>query len=78
MLPLKAHVQNGHFVVDQPTDLPEGTEVQLLLVEEDDSDDMTPEERAQLRRALDAGFQAFREGRFVEGDEIVHRLLARP
>jgi predicted transcriptional regulator len=78
MLPLKARVQNGHFVVDQPTDLPEGTEVQRLLVEEDSTlDDLPPDERAELNAVLDAGIADMRAGRVVEGDEIVRRLLAR-
>jgi len=29
MQPLKAHVRNGRLVLDEPTDLPEGKEVQL-------------------------------------------------
>ncbi len=77
MLPLKARVENGHFVVEDPTDLPEGTEVQLLLVQEDTLDDMTPDERAELMQVLEAGFDDIDAGRVVEGDEIVHRLLAR-
>jgi hypothetical protein len=78
MVSLKAHVQNGRIVVDEPTDLPEGTALGVVVVEEEDSlDDMTPEDRAELERVLDAGFRAIREGRVVEGDEIVRRLLAR-
>lgn len=78
MLPLKAHVQNGHIVVDEPTDLPEGTALMVIVEEEDSLDDMAPEERAQLDRALRASLEDVRAGRVVEGDEIVHRLLARP
>jgi len=29
---LKVHVVNGHFAIDERTDLPEGTEVGLQLV----------------------------------------------
>lgn len=29
MQALKAHLRNGHFVIDESTDLPEGTEVEL-------------------------------------------------
>ena len=29
---LKAQVRNGQFVIDERTDLPEGTEVELQLV----------------------------------------------
>ncbi len=31
-MPLKAHVQNGRLVLDEPTDLPEGEVVYLVLV----------------------------------------------
>ena len=31
--PLKALVKNGRLVFDEPTDLPEGSEVELYLVE---------------------------------------------
>lgn len=77
MLPLKAHVQNGHFVIEEPTDLPEGTEVQLLLVQDDTLDDLPPDERAEVLQMLEAGFDDIEAGRVVEGDEIVRRLLAR-
>jgi hypothetical protein len=46
MLPLKAHVMNGRLVLDEPTDLPEGTEVELLAV--DEIDELDPAERARL------------------------------
>lgn len=77
MLPLKAHVKNGRIVVDEPTDLPEGTAVMIAAEDQDKLDDMSPEDRVQLDTVLDAGFRAIREGRVVEGDEIVRRLLAR-
>jgi hypothetical protein len=46
MLPLKAHVKNGRLVLDEPTELPEGTEVELLAV--DEVDDLDPADRARL------------------------------
>jgi hypothetical protein len=58
MRALKAHVKQGHLVVDEPTNLPEGTEFELVALDEG----MTPEERAELdamieesERELDAG-----------------------
>ena len=49
MHPLKARVKNGQLVLDDPsTDLPEGTEVELLLV-----DELDPEERARLVQAIE-------------------------
>jgi hypothetical protein len=35
---VKAKVINGRFVIDEPTDLPEGTELYLLPVSEEDED----------------------------------------
>jgi len=43
---LHAKVLNGRFVVEEPADLPEGTQVQLALV--DDGDEMDEGERAEL------------------------------
>ena len=35
---LKAHVKDGHLVVDEPTSLPDGTELELVIA--DDGDDL--------------------------------------
>jgi hypothetical protein len=35
---VKAKVVNGRFVIDEPTDLPEGTELYLVPVSEEDED----------------------------------------
>jgi hypothetical protein len=51
-LPRKAHVRNGRLVLDEPTDLPEGTVVPLEIA--DDWDDLNDEERAALHRELAA------------------------
>ena len=50
---LKAHVKNGRIIVDEPTDLPEGTELYLVPAEGDD--EMDDEERAELEAAIDEG-----------------------
>jgi hypothetical protein len=47
---LKARVHNGRFVVGEPTDLPEGTEIDLLPL--DPGDWLDAEDRAALHRAL--------------------------
>ena len=40
MQAVKAHVKGSRIVVDDPTDLPEGTELHLVLADEgDDFDD---------------------------------------
>jgi len=47
---LKARVQNGRLVVDEPTELPEGTEVELLPL--DPGDWLDPADREALHRGL--------------------------
>ena len=46
---LKAQVRAGRLVLDEPTDLPEGTEVELTPVFDDD---LRPEERQALEASL--------------------------
>jgi hypothetical protein len=75
MRALKAHVRAGRLVLDEPTDLPEGTEVELTVVEDDD---LGPEERARLHEALDAGIAAGRAGDHTDADDFIRDLLARP
>jgi hypothetical protein len=61
MQALKAHVRNGYFVIDERTDLPEGTEVELQLVKVPDSfADMAPEDRDELEKAIEEGFETLK------------------
>ncbi len=76
MKALKAQVRGGRLVLDEPTELPEGSEVELTLVEPQEEFD--PEERAKLDAALDAGIAAARSGDHVDADEFIKGLLARP
>jgi hypothetical protein len=46
---IKARVHNSRFVVEEPTHLPEGTEVELLLL--DPGDWLDQDDRALLHRA---------------------------
>jgi hypothetical protein len=46
---LKAHIRRGQVVVDEPTELPEGEEVQVVF----GGDEMDESERAALDAALD-------------------------
>jgi hypothetical protein len=41
MQPVKAIVRNGRLVVDEVTDLPDGTQVVLAIVDEGDAEEMT-------------------------------------
>ena len=72
--PLRARVKNGQLVLDDPsTDLPEGTEVELLLAD----DQFDPEERARLIQAIEEGAEDIERGDHVDALEFANQLLAR-
>jgi hypothetical protein len=65
---IKARVHNGRFVVDEPTELPEGTEVHLLPL--DPGDWLDREDRAVLHGALMASQEDLEAGRLVDAEEV--------
>lgn len=44
MTALKAHVENGRIIVDEPTDLPDGTELYVVAVDDELEDRLDVEE----------------------------------
>lgn len=72
MSTLHARVKGGQIVVEGKTDLPEGTELTLVMVEADD--EMTPEERADLEAELERGRAAIAAGQGISGDELLARV----
>jgi hypothetical protein len=75
---LKAHVRNGHFVIDELTDLPEGTEVELQLVKVGDPfADMESEHRRALEEAIEDGARDFENGDHVGARDFLNALRAK-
>jgi hypothetical protein len=64
---LKAHVRGGRVVVDEPTTLPEGTELQLVPV---DDYGMTSEERDALEAGLEESEADAAAGRVMTEEEF--------
>jgi hypothetical protein len=75
MQPLRAVVKNGRLVMDEPTALPEGTELVLAVV--DDGDDLDDAERARLHESLRRSIAQAKAGQLIDGDEVIGKLLAR-
>jgi hypothetical protein len=61
---LKARVKAGRLVVVEPTDLPEGTEVELLPL--DPGDWLTEEDPAALHQALKDSDEDVAAGRLTQ------------
>lgn len=63
----KARVKNGRIVMDEPTDLPDGTVLHLLL----DEDDLDEEEWAALELSFERGLTQANENKTRPAEEIV-------
>ncbi len=75
---MHAQVRNGHLVIDEPTDLPEGMVVELKVVQaEDPWADMAPEERAELEASIEEGFRDIENGHVVDAREFLAELRAK-
>ena len=72
---LKARVKAGRLVMDEPTDLPEGTEVELLPL--DPGDWLDDEDGAALRKALLNSEEDVKAGRLIDADAVLRELRSR-
>ena len=66
MMPLRARVKNGRLLLDEPTDLPDGTEVNLAVLDDED--------RARLHSALRASEEEFKAGKGIPAAEVIAEL----
>jgi hypothetical protein len=72
---IKARVTAGRLVVDEPTDLPEGTELELLPL--DPGDWLDDADRAALHEALRQSEEDVAADRLVDASEILKELRSR-
>lgn len=67
---IKARVTAGRLVLNEPTDLPDGTEVELLPL--DPGDWLDAEDRAALHKALRNSDADVAAGRLVDAEEVAY------
>lgn len=72
---LRAHVENGRLVLDEPTSLPDGTVLDLVL--DDEGDDLTNQERQALDAALARSYESAQTGRVRPASAILDELRGR-
>ena len=72
---IKARVREGRLVVDEPTELPNGTEIDLLPL--DPGDWLDEADRAALHEALRQSDTDAVEGRLVDAEEILKDIRSR-
>ena len=71
---LTARVQNGRLVLDVPTALPEGTELDLLPPDEEDQE---REDLQELLRALALAESQLRSGQGVSAEQALARIFSK-
>ena len=79
MSSLKAVVHNGRLVLDEPTDLPNGTVVELVEAgghhtEKDPFADMPEDERERLHAALAQSEEEFAAGEGIAAERVLREL----
>jgi hypothetical protein len=72
---LRARVRNGRLIMDEPTELPEGTVLELTAV--DPGDDLDEEERAALHRTLRRSWKQAQAGETRPASELLRKLGRR-
>lgn len=72
MLKLKAQVHQGRLKLDEAYDAPEGTEIDLAVI--DDGDDMDENERLRLHAVIARGHDEAQRGEVVPADKVLAKL----
>jgi len=75
MGPLRAKVKKGRLVLDEPTSLPEGTVVDLVV--DDEGDDLSDEERRALHEALASSWESAEAGQLRPASDVLDELRRR-
>ena len=71
MLAIKAHVRSGRIIVNEPTDLPEGAELDLVVVGNDDLDEV---DHQALMDSLDRSLDDEDADRIVNVNEFLEEV----
>jgi hypothetical protein len=69
---LHALVKNGRVVVEEPTNLPDGARVELLVL--DAGEDMAADEQTALDASLGRGLEQAARGEVHSVDEVLAKL----
>ncbi len=64
----------GRMIIDEPTDLPDGAELELIVSQDDDLD---PADQAELNASLDRSFADAAAGRVRPAEAVLAELRAR-
>lgn len=71
---LKAHVKNGRLLLDEPTELPDGAQVELVAIGTDGGDHLDDDDRRRLHDALAESEEDVKHGRLVPAEDVIANL----
>jgi hypothetical protein len=77
MKTLQATVVNGRLVMDEPTDLPDGTVLDLVATDQDGDEELSEEEWAALRPLLERSWKSAEKRRGQPLEETLQALGQR-
>jgi hypothetical protein len=72
MSPLRAPVEKGRLVLDEPTTLPEGTVIELVA--DDEGDELSDAERQALHQALATSAASAAAGQLRAASSLIDDL----
>jgi len=75
MSTIRARVRNGRLIVDEPTSLPEGAELDLVF--DDAGDDLDEAERAALDAAITRAWASVQAGEGRSAADVLADLAKR-
>jgi len=75
MTSVRATVRNGRIVLDQPTTLPEGMVLDLVL--DDEGDDLDASERSARDSSLERAWQQASKGEGRQPQDVLAKLRDR-
>ena len=75
MTELRARVTDGRLILDEPTDLPEGTVLDLVV--DDEGDDLDDAERASLDAAIARAWEQVQSQPAVPAEDVIADLRRR-
>lgn len=72
---MKAHVQDGQVVLDEPLQFPEGARLRVVL--EDEEAEMSASEQQVLNAEIEQSLDEIDAGKYVQGQDLIARLRTR-
>jgi len=73
---IKGRVEGGRLKVDEEIDLPDGTEVEMFIIDDDD-DGLDDAEREELQKVLEQSEEDVKAGRLIDAAEVLKGLRER-